>query len=280
MKKVLSSIIFVFVFIGCSYINNYDSKQFETLDKKFNAAFYSKLKLETFNGSINSSTHKGDSIILTFKPWATGVDSADARKHISDIKINIVEDTATGILKVDIDVDQKLVHPRDYGCNVTIILPDTIALDLSSSNGRLNAFGHQQGLKLHASNGDIGIRNTAGATKLSTSNGSISVDMHSGNIEANTSNGRIDAKVVMPTKHGVCTFKSSNGRISLAVPDTVSASVHLKTLSGGMEVAKKLGISIQNSDDNELNGYMGSTQNAGKIELETSNGHITLKSLE
>jgi len=264
--------------IGCFY--GKESSETATVD--YAAALYDRVEIETENGEITSSVSSDSLITITLTRWVIG---PSAKAHLDDIDVSVTKDTVNGTLRVSVTIPTSTV--RSYGCDADIELPESLYVDLVTSNGKIKAAGHQNGLRLVTSNGMVEIAKTAGEAELETSNGAIDVDRHTGDISGQTANGEIDAEVIMvksvvdatDTTYGYCRFKSSNGRITLAVPDTVGARIRIETSNGDIIVDPDLPTQGDyNSDDNIYESKIG--DESGEIYLETSNGDVSLKKLQ
>ncbi len=280
MKKIvfLTLAALVAASLGCFY----GKEASETATVDYAAALYDRVEIETENGEITSSVSSDSLITITLTKWVTG---PSAKAHLDDIEVHVTKDTTGRVLRIFIEIPN--VSTRSYGCDADIELPESLYVDLVTSNGKMKAAGHQNGLRLVTSNGMIEIAKTAGDAELETSNGAIAVDRHSGDITGKTANGEIDAEVIMvksvvnatDTTYGYCRFKSSNGRITLAVPDTVGAQIRLRTSNGEISVDPDLPTQGDyNSDDDIYESRMG--DESGEIDLETSNGDVSLKKLQ
>lgn len=278
MKKIalITLAALLVVSLGCYYADEASDTATET----YPADLYNRVEIETENGEITSSVSSDSLITITLTRWVTG---PSAKAHLDDIDVSVTKDTVNGTLRVSVTIPTSTV--RNYGCDADIELPASIYVDLATSNGKMRAAGHRNGLRLVTSNGMIDIAKTAGDAELETSNGAIQVDRHTGDITGKTSNGEVDAKVVMvktetdtDTTYGHCIFESSNGEITLAVPDSVGAQIRLRTSNGEISVDPDLPTQGDyNSDDDIYESRMGDA--SGEIDLETSNGDVTLKKL-
>ncbi|MBD3287055.1 DUF4097 family beta strand repeat protein, partial [candidate division WOR-3 bacterium] len=204
------------------------------------------------------------------------------------------EDTADSMLRIFVDIPVNISYSA--GCDVELNLPESLYVDLVTSNGKIDVNGHSAGMYLRTSNGEveasntcgdaeiitsngeIDLSNTSGNYGLSTSNGKITVDNHYGSIDGETSNGEVSAEVVMPVEGGIARFETSNGKMTVAVPDSVYASIYMKTSNGDIDI-DDLDVTIEEMDDEEFRGYMGQGEDMGEIYLKSSNGDVTLKRL-
>lgn len=282
MKKVTM----IFIILAGSYIigcygaldgmNYYARTEESNHEYTFPSKPYARVEVITENGEISSSSHQRDSIEIDLRLWATGMDEDDAREHIDDIQLAITEDTVLAKLSIVIEIPATTL--RGYGCDVDLYLPEGVFVDLNTTNGNIDATGHQAGIDVHTSNEQIKITNTAGDADLNTSNGNINVERHAGNIRGGTSNGDVDAQVVMPKSDGFCEFISSNGKVTLAVPDTVGATLTLKTSMGKIIVDPQLPVQVDSDpSEDSYQSFMG--DGSGTIYLKSSNGDVSLNKL-
>jgi hypothetical protein len=235
MKKYLVLVLLPFFIYGCceSDLWNDDTRAEETGSKSFSSSQMQRVKVDTRNGSIESSVWDDNSIHVSYEKWATGDNREEALDHLEDVKVTFSRNTASGTLYVDVH------HPvrigTNYGCNVSLKLPASLFLDLETSNGAIAASGSQDGIECSTSNGVITLIDTRGNADLSTSNGGIVVENHYGELTGKTSNGVVAVDIVLP-RYGDCTLRTSNGAINLSVPNTLSAMVEASTSNGRVEV--------------------------------------------
>ena len=271
--KIKRLLLVVVLLAFCSCMVNFIKAQ-EEESHTFQAAGYTRVEIETENGTITSSAQPGDSIDVTLNKWATGSSEAAAKAHIQDISVSITEDTAAGKLRIFVAIPKQIT--RAYGCDATLSLPPSLYVNLVTSNGDIEAQGHEAGLLLYTSNGAITSTATKGNEELTTSNGDITVNSHIGNIDAATSNGAIDAKVIMPDLKGHLRLVTSNGNARATIPASVSASIALRTSNGSISIDPALNITVIKINDDEFEGTMGGTEDQGDVDIETSNGTVVL----
>lgn len=274
MKKILViASIAVLAFAGCFV--NYTHREDQTGTETYKASLFTKVILETQNGQIEATAVQGDSNIkVELTRWATGLSQSDAVEHLSDVTVSVNEDTTAGVLSII--VNMPTITTYSLGCDAVITLPESLYVNLETSNGKIVTNGHKNGLKLNTSNGAIELSNTAGDANLETSNGAIYVYNHTGNIEGETSNAAIGADVIMPVTDGVCKLSSSNGAIELSVPDSVGAKIWIETSNGTITLSG-FELDDSNPDNNIFESTMG--DESGTIDLRTSNGAVTFKKL-
>jgi DUF4097 and DUF4098 domain-containing protein YvlB len=256
MKKCLMIIILPFLLYACSIddIDDMDDVRLEEEEtRSFSSSRIREVEVETVNGSVECSVWDSDTIQVTFDKWATGDDKEEAEDRMDDIRISLSEDTGSGVLSID--VDRRSYSWGGYGCDVSLNLPSSLALDLKSTNGAIK------------------IQDTRGSATLETSNGSITVRNHYGELDGSSSNGAINADITLPA-HGECILRTSNGQIVLSIPNTTSAMIEASTSNGKIEIAG-LDVTATKVGKTDFKGKMGSGK--GYIDLETSNGNVLVK---
>jgi hypothetical protein len=263
--KRIAVLLLIVLGIACT---RYGHKESREENHNFDATGIKIFNVETGNGKITSSVKQG----------ATGRDSADAAEHIDSIFVHITPDTSNSSLRIFVELPEPGTgEQRSYGADVTVFTPESIVLNLETSNGDVSVGDQEADFDLTTSNGDLTTTNTRGYARLNSSNGSITVSRHEGNIQGVTSNGDVNAAVIMPKSDGTCSFKTSNGAVTLAVPDSVGASIWLKTTIGKITVTG-FTLNDTNDDDYIFQAQMGDA--SGTIEVETSNKSIELKELQ
>ena len=274
MRKFLVIMLLPFFVYACSSTEDdvKDGVRVEEEESKdFSSSQIQKVKVETKNGSIESNVWDDDSIHVAFEKWAIGDTKGDAEDIIDDIQIFISEDTASGVLSIDVDIPN---YEGSYGCNITLDLPSSLSLDLESLNGAITVSGSQSRLECFTSNGSIEIQDTEGNATLETSNGAITATDHYGDLNASTSNGAITVEgITLPTQ-GECILKTSNGAITLSIPATTSAMIEASTVNGEIEM-RGLNVMVIKMEETEFEGKIGAGE--GVIKLKTSNGNILIR---
>ena len=129
-------------------------------------------------------------------------------------------------------------------------------------------------LSVDTVNGAIRVSDVAGELELDTTNGKIDVSGCSGSVEASTTNGGIDVELLSVAQGRDMEFSTTNGRISLTVPETLAADINASTTNGS--VRSDLPLMTSRVSRTSIRG----TLNGGgpQIRLRTTNGGIDIKS--
>ena len=145
----------------------------------------------------------------------------------------------------------------DVEIDYVLKVPPSVALDVSTVNGR------------------IATRGTDGATEASTVNGSIDIETSGTHeLQATTVNGRVKAKFTKDFSGA--RFKSVNGGVEMALPRDASFTVNLSQVNGDFEASFPLSIH-SNPGSRRVSGEV----NGGDHELKivTVNGDVELARL-
>lgn len=145
--------------------------------------------------------------------------------------------------------------------SINVTVPSTLAVDVSSRNGRVTLAGLTGDVVVSTNNGPIEATGLTGALSLTTSNGAVRADgISSPTVEARSSNGPI--RLSFSEAPDVVDTSTSNGPIEIVVPDDGEAyRLDLHTsLIGSSETA------IRTDPDSDRS-----------ISARTSNGPITIR---
>ncbi|MGZ7039174.1 MAG: DUF4097 family beta strand repeat-containing protein, partial [Thermoanaerobaculia bacterium] len=112
-----------------------------------------------------------------------------------------------------------------------------------------------------------------GKLRLETTNGKIDLARCSGAVDASTTNGGIRAELVQVTAGRELNFETTNGRITLIVPQSLAADIDAGTTNGS--ITTDLAVTTKSFDSNTLRGAV----NGGgpKVRLRTTNGGIEIR---
>lgn len=143
---------------------------------------------------------------------------------------------------------------------LTISAPPTVDLTVASTNGAIGVSGLVGSVRVQTTNGTIDTRNIVGTLDLQTTNGAIrAAACESDDVTARTTNGAVDLDFTRAP--GTVEARSTNGSITIRVPDDASYFIDAHTVNGRVDT----------------NG-IGSDRKADRtIAAETVNGGITVR---
>jgi hypothetical protein len=131
-------------------------------------------------------------------------------------------------------------------------------------------------LKLDTYNGPIGVRDIAGRMTLTAYNGPISLTAVGGDVRARTTNGPLDIELVGARWDGAgLDAETTNGPVSLAIPDNYSAQLEFGTVNGPMTIGFPLTVTIQGRVGRRISTRLGS--GGAPIRVVTTNGPVEIQ---
>ncbi len=237
----------------------------------YSAAGITDYSTTTKNGTVEMTATADSVISVNITRRCYGRNREDAEAYIDNI---VITDTVEGgRLTVDADMPS---GDRNYGADFVITAPDSVRVNLHTSNGSLTVTGMTGGGSVRTSNAAVTLTGTSGSFSLSTSNGKVSVRVHTGGVDISTSNGAVDCDLtgLGPTESAL--IRTSNGAVTLLLPADVSASFDASSSNGEVTVAPGFGsIAYTRQDRDHKTGTIGS--GAATIEIETSNGAVIIR---
>ncbi|WP_158942689.1 DUF4097 family beta strand repeat-containing protein [Granulicella sp. S190] len=182
---------------------------------------------------------------------------------------------------------------------VNVEIPGKIDLDATVADGNLSAQDLTGKVQVHAGDGAVSLDNIKGEVHLNASDGAISVHNVVGTLDARGSDGsmKIDGQftaVQLETSDGNLDFtlapgsqltgasriKASDGRITIRLPQTLSADMDVTTGDGHLLCTLPLTMDHYNSGDSgrhHLHGHM----NAGGVpfDIHASDGNVSITTI-
>lgn len=303
MKKVSFPLFVLFIaFLGTGCFERFPAKYSESVELSVALPVGGTLHVSTLNGAVSVQSGDVQEVKLTAQKTVRSRTDDEARKFCEETKLETQTDASETTVSV--------VLPQDYqgraniGVSIMAIVPRTCNLDLRTSNGRVEAREIDGNVELRTSNGGVDVLKVKGGAVMrstnggitgediggkvlaDTSNGGIELAKVSGDVEAFTSNGRItisdvggdircrtsNGRVELSNVVASADAVTSNGSITCRVPGNVSATVSAMTSNGKARCDFPLAIR-----HGRFSGKLGDGEHT--IELETSNGNITLEKM-
>jgi len=230
---------------------------------------YERIVVHTLNGDVDLASGGSPGIQVSGVKTAGGLTFNEAHDNLNLLKVVAeadADDPKTFV--VELDYPERLRY-RNIGADFTIRLPQSVAADVNTSNGRIQARGLRDLVQLNSSNGDIVVEEVAGRVEAGTSNGGVRASNVSGPLKAATSNGRVFVQLI----GGECVLASSNGTIEAR---EVNGGLRATTSNGNIIAA------VNPPEDGEVvlrtsNGQIQADLPAGlrgELSLRTSNGRV------
>jgi hypothetical protein len=209
-----------------------------------------KLNVSSMNGGIHilGEDRQDVSIEARVESWASS--SSDAANILREIQI----ETSGGTVH-DKGPNFHWGGHQGYGISYVVHAPRQLSADLKTLNG---------GIELEHLNGDL---------SFDTTNGGVELTDLAGNVHGSTVNGGLDISLSGNRWNGKgLDAQTTNGGISLDIPENYSAHLETGTVNGGIEV--NFPITIQGDIKHHLTTDIGG--GGPTIHAETTNGGVTL----
>ena len=129
-------------------------------------------------------------------------------------------------------------------------------------------------LALTASNGGISVDGIQSRMDLETSNGGLNLVDVDGDVRGRTVNGGVTARLTGDRWRGAgLDLRTSNGGVTLYVPDNYSARLETSTVNGGMNLG--FPIAVQGNVGRRITTQLGA--GGATISATTTNGGVTIR---
>ncbi len=246
------------------------------------------LRIDNANGRTMVIGEERTDIEIGVRKSARAESEEHAQALVGEIRVLHREDS-TGALEVEVDIPGR--WNRRGRADLDVRVPRGTQVGITAANGRICISGLRAAVRLHSSNGPIRVADVIGDVEIQTSNakvhtectcgrllarssnGKIELGEHRGSVDAATSNGTIRCELEDLGKHG-CVLVTSNGRISLSLPDDVDGDVDIRVDNGIIRTAREISGSSEERTG-RLKGTLG--RGGTPIRLRASNGTIQLR---
>ena len=130
------------------------------------------------------------------------------------------------------------------------------------------------GLSLRSHNGGISIADVSGEIGFETTNGGVTLSGLSGQVKGRTTNGGLSVRLAGTEWSGEgLDAQTTNGGVTLAVPEGYNAHLEASTVNGGMNI--EFPVTVQGNLRRRLSVDLG---RGGKpIQVETTNGGVVVR---
>ncbi|HEY0386585.1 MAG TPA: hypothetical protein VGC64_11265 [Pyrinomonadaceae bacterium] len=135
----------------------------------------------------------------------------------------------------------------------------------------------QTDLSLHTHNGGISIADVRGRISFEAVNGGVALKRLGGNVTGETVNGGLAIELTGSNWEGeALDVKTTNGGLSVSIPDNYSAHLETGTVNGGLNVSPAIAEVTRETKRLSLNLGSGGTN----LRIYTTNGGVSLKRRE
>lgn len=230
-----------------------------TITRNWPATGIAQVKVFEVSGSISVEATTGNEISLL----ASASGDLDVKKGVENDGLFTTE-IAGDTLRIGRKQEKRkgfnisfFWDRDDVEIDYVLKVPPSVALDVSTVNGR------------------IATRGTEGATEASTVNGTIDIETAGTHeLKASTVNGRVKAKFTKAFNGA--RFNSVNGGVEASLPNSASFTVNLSQVNGDFEAAFPLSIH-SNPGSRRVSGEVNGGQH--ELKIVTVNGDVELARL-
>ncbi len=227
------------------------------------------LSAETRSGDITVTATPDSVITVIAQEYAYGRDRADAEQAMRNL---VYSDTVIG---TELRVRESMPGgSRPYGASFTITAPESISLSLATTNGDVTVQNMVGGISATTTNGRVELTGTAGTASVSTTNGGLDVKVHSGALYAATTNAAVDCDLAALRPAENVSLATTNGKVTLLLPDAVSAVIDVTNTSGFLTIYDFTAV-YEIQEEHHLRARIGS--GASTINITTTNGNVVVR---
>ena len=209
-----------------------------------------RLSVETTNGGIDVTGEDRSDVALDARVTAWAPSESDA----NDLLSQVVIETGNGEIR-DHGPHQHFLNRTGYSIDYHLHVPRHLAAEL------------------HTMNGGIDLTRVDGNLRFETTNGGVTLDRISGDVEGHTVNGGLTIALVGDRWQGSGLHAdTTNGGVSLRVPEHYNAHLETGTVNGGINV--DFPVTVQGTIKNHLNTDLGS--GGPVVHVQTVNGGVNI----
>jgi hypothetical protein len=221
-----------------------------TITKTFDLNQPGKLNASSSGGGVTVQTHNQPEVIIQAFVRKNGHvlspsdNSLDEVLDDFDIDFSKSGSTITAVVKRK---GRMNFWRNNVGISLTIIVPEEMSCDVSSSGGGLKISGVKGTHDFSSSGGGVRLENTSGTTKAGSSGGGVKATNHDGDIRLSSSGGGVTVEgargnvyarssgggVTLEDIHGTADASSSGGGVSVSGE---ASSVTAKSSGGSVRV--------------------------------------------
>jgi DUF4097 and DUF4098 domain-containing protein YvlB len=230
-----------------------------------------RLTIETANGEVIVQSENRTDIRLEWHKTAQAASREEADRIVEQITIEKTTPSADWMRITAIFPGS----PGNRGCTFHLRLPESLALVIRTSNGRLEFRGLSPSLELTTSNEAILaiLEEPAKRIRAETSNGDIQITGDATeDLSLVSSNGQVELGTTLTGVHYDLT--NSNGPITLKVPQNATGQLEAETSNGQIQVDLPF-LGDPTDNGNRVSGLLNGS-GTRTILLRTSNGRILI----
>jgi DUF4097 and DUF4098 domain-containing protein YvlB len=224
-------------------------------EKTYQVSPGATLEIENTNGAIEVRTHSQPTIQVRASRTARAVTEQGARDLLGRTKL---EETASQDLVRLVTPRQSSSMGQHIEVRYEVLVPASIAVNLTTVNGKVQLDGVSGAVALETVNGGIEARNITTLRTAETVNGSVSLELASLSAQGTR-------------------IETVNGSVGVKLPSSATADVSVRTVNGGIEVE---GFGNVSQAERRRRHFEGKLNGGGPtLRVETVNGGVSVSGL-
>ena len=211
------------------------------------------LEIENTNGSIDVRTHAEPTIVVKAQRTARAVSEQGARELLA--RTNLEQRASADFVRLATPRSPGFSRGQQLEVAYQVLVPATIAVNLTTVNGKVELEGVTGDVALETVNGGIDARGVSGLRKAETVNGSIRLGLGS-----------------LPA--GGAQIETVNGSVAVHLPAEAAVNVSVRTVNGGISVDGFVKVA---DAERKRRHYEGKLNGGGPtLRVETVNGGVSV----
>jgi DUF4097 and DUF4098 domain-containing protein YvlB len=211
------------------------------------------LEIENTNGAIDVRTHAAPTIYVRARRTARAMSEQSAHDLLA--RTNLEERASAEFVRLATPRNQRFSRGQQLEVQYEVLVPATIAVNLTTVNGKVELDGVTGAVALETVNGGIEAQGLTALRKAETVNGSIRLALGS-----------------LPPQGAE--IETVNGSVSVDLPAVAPVDVSVRTVNGGITVD---GFASVTGAERKRRHYEGKLNGGGPtLRVATVNGGVTV----
>jgi len=241
-------------FYGCVGMHGFEASATEEWTRSYPLASTGELRIENANGRIDIEPSGGATVDIRAEKIAKAATDEAAKELLP--RITISEDAKPERVSIATAKMSGIMIGAGFEVRYHVRAPKTATLTIRQSNGSITITGWTGDVSAHDTNGSVVGKDMSGGVDASAVNGAVNIDM------ASVGSHRI-------------ALETTNGGVTLALPDEAKADVEATVTNGGISV-NGVKIEVVEQSRRRLQGRMNGGGTA--VALKTVNGGVRIRS--
>lgn len=238
----------------------------QDFERSYRVGSGGSISIRNVSGNIEITGHDGDAIVVR------------GTKEGEDLDMVEVEDLSAGDR-----VELRAKYPRNCRrCNVSINFEVRVPRSaryrlepISTASGNIKITSLSGDLKVATASGDVLVQNVSGQINASTASGEMSVKDVAGTVNASSASGNVEVDITRLEGAESMKFSSASGNVSVRLPSSLDADVHMSTASGS--ISTDFPIEVRESGHGSGRRAEGRLGSGGRnLRISTASGDLSL----